>query len=104
MIRTLLALLLAGFVLVAASPAPADASPAVERAQRRLNQLGCQSGPADGDMGDWTRSAVLRFQSRHRLAQTGNLNSPTTRRLYSAGRAGATYGRCQRAAAAGAGS
>jgi hypothetical protein len=83
MIRTLLALLLAGFVLVAASPAPADASPAVERAQRRLNQLGCQSGPADGDMGDWTRSAVLRFQSRHRLAQTGNLNGPTTRRLYS---------------------
>ena len=33
---------------VAVSPAPADASPVVERAQRRLNQLGCQSGPVDG--------------------------------------------------------
>src|SRR5829696_10055703 len=82
MIRTLLALLLAGFVLVAASPAPADASPAVERAQRRLNQLGCQSGPVDGRMGEWTRSAVVRFQSRHRLSQTGNLNRATTRKLY----------------------
>ena len=48
MLRTLLAILLTGLVLVAASAAPADASPAVERAQRRLNQLGCQSGPVDG--------------------------------------------------------
>jgi peptidoglycan hydrolase-like protein with peptidoglycan-binding domain len=55
MLRTLLAILLTGLVLVAASPAPADASPAVERAQRRLNQLGCQSGPVDGRMGEWTR-------------------------------------------------
>ena len=31
--------------------APADAGPAVERAQRRLNQLGCQSGPVDGRPG-----------------------------------------------------
>ena len=82
MLRTLLAILLTGLVLVAASPAPADASPAVERAQRRLNQLGCQSGPVDGRMGEWTRSAVIRFQSRHRLSQTGNLNRATTRKLY----------------------
>lgn len=82
MLRTLLAVLLTGLVLVAASPAPADASPAVERAQRRLNQLGCQSGPVDGRMGERTRSAVVRFQSRHRLSQTGNLNRATTRKLY----------------------
>lgn len=80
--RLFLALLLTGLVLVAAPPAPADASPAVERAQRRLNQLGCNSGPVDGRMGEWTRSAVLRFQSRHRLNQTGNLNRATTRKLY----------------------
>ena len=67
---------------MAAPAAPADASPAVERAQRRLNQLGCRSGPVDGHLGEWTRSAVIRFQSRHRLSQTGNLNGPTTRKLY----------------------
>ena len=82
MLRTLLAILLTCLVLVATSPAPADASPAVERAQRRLNQLGCQSGPVDGRLGEWTRSAVIRFQSRHRLSQTGNLNRATTRKLY----------------------
>ena len=82
MLRTLLALLLAGLVLAVAPSAPADASPAVERAQRRLNQLGCNSGPVDGQMGEWTRSAFVRFQSRHRLSQTGNLNAATTRKLY----------------------
>ncbi|KAA1426709.1 L,D-transpeptidase family protein [Nocardioides antri] len=82
MLRALLALVVTCLVLAAAPVAPADATPAVERAQRRLNQLGCDSGPADGAMGERTRSAVLRFQSRHRLSQTGNLNNATTRRLY----------------------
>ncbi len=36
-------------------------------------------------MGEWTRSAVIRFQSRHRLSQTGNLNRATTRKLYDDG-------------------
>jgi hypothetical protein len=83
MLRTLLALLLAGLVLATVPPAPVAAgSPAVERAQRRLNQLGCDSGPADGDMGEWTRSAIIRFQSRHRLSPTGRLTGATTRTLY----------------------
>jgi len=82
MYRSLVALLLAGLVLVGAPLAPADASPAVERAQRRLNQLGCKAGPVDGAMGEWTRSAVLRFQSRHRLPQSGRLTAATTRKLY----------------------
>jgi hypothetical protein len=81
-VRSLLAVLLTGIVLVSLATAPAvAASPAVERAQRRLNQLGCNSGPADGHLGERTRSAVLRFQSRHRLSQTGNLNRATTRTL-----------------------
>ncbi len=80
--RSVVALLLSGVVLVGAQPAPAEATPAVERAQRRLNQLGCQSGAADGRMDEQARSAVIRFQSRHRLSPTGNLNGPTTRRLY----------------------
>ncbi len=82
MFRSLVALLLAGLVLVAAPPAPADAAPAVERAQRRLNQLGCKSGPVDGVMGEWTKSAIIRFQSRHRISQNGRLTAATTRRLY----------------------
>jgi peptidoglycan hydrolase-like protein with peptidoglycan-binding domain len=82
MVRTIAALVLAGAVLFGVQPAPADATAAVERAQRRLNQLGCQSGSADGRMDEQVRSAVVRFQSRHRLNQTGNLNGPTTRKLY----------------------
>lgn len=83
--RSFIALLLTGLCLVAVPVAPADAGPAVERAQRRLNQLGCSAGPADGRMGERTRAAVLRFQSRHRLAQSGNLNGATTRTLYGDG-------------------
>ena len=49
--------------LVVSSPASATAS--TEKAQRRLNSLGCNAGPVDGTFGDWTRSAVIRFQSRH---------------------------------------
>ena len=63
--------------------APAHAGEAwVERAQRRLNALHCNAGPADGDVGPWTRSAVTRFQSRHGLAQDGHLTRVTRRRLY----------------------
>ena len=65
------------------SPATAGAGPGVERVQQRLNALGCDAGPVDGDLGDWTRSAIIRFQSRHRFSQTGRLNSTTRTRLYS---------------------
>lgn len=68
----------------AASGGPAAAVDPVERAQRRLNSLGCDSGPVDGVLGDWTRSAVVRFQSRHALTQSGRLTSATKSKLYSA--------------------
>jgi hypothetical protein len=83
MLRTLTTVLLALLAALAVQPLPADAGTAgVERAQRRLNELGCDSGPADGVMGDRTRSAVIRFQSRHRLSQSGSLTDETRRRLY----------------------
>ena len=105
MVRTLLAILVTGIVLATLAAAPADArSPAVERAQRRLNQLGCDAGPADGHAGEHTRSAVIRFQSRHRLATTGNLNGATTRQLYATAPTAATHDRCRRTAGAGDGS
>ena len=82
--------LLASFVAVialvlASSPAPAAGTSGTawaERAQRRLNQLGCDAGPVDGVIAGHTRAAVLRFQSRHRLAQSGRLDARTRDRLY----------------------
>ncbi|MET1059037.1 MAG: murein L,D-transpeptidase [Nocardioides sp.] len=66
--------------LVVSSPAGATAG--TEKAQRRLNSLGCNAGPVDGTFGDWTRAAVMRFQSRHKLSQTGGLNQTTRTKLY----------------------
>jgi peptidoglycan hydrolase-like protein with peptidoglycan-binding domain len=84
----LLVLTTATATLPAGPPASAQAaasaaalSPA-ERAQKRLNTLGCDAGPVDGSIGDWTRAAVVRFQSRHGLAQTARLDTTTRRRLY----------------------
>lgn len=67
-------------------PAPgaqaAAGSPAVKQAQARLNALRCSAGPVDGRRGTWTRSAIIRFQSRHGLAQSGLLNAATRTRLF----------------------
>jgi hypothetical protein len=77
-----LALVLGLVPPTAATPAPDR----VVKAQQRLNALGCQAGPADGDLGAWTRSAVLRFQSRQGLPQHGRLDERTRRKLYAEGR------------------
>ncbi|MFC5728361.1 MULTISPECIES: L,D-transpeptidase family protein [Nocardioides] len=70
-------------MLAPALPAVAVADATVVKAQRRLNALRCDAGPADGRVGAHTRTATVRFQSRHRLDQTGNLNSATRRLLHS---------------------
>jgi hypothetical protein len=67
--------------LLAAPPAYAGAA---EKAQRRLNQLGCQAGPVDGRIGAHTRSAIIRFQAANGLAQDGRLTERTRHRLYAA--------------------
>ncbi|MCW2792934.1 MAG: ErfK/YbiS/YcfS/YnhG family protein, partial [Nocardioides sp.] len=83
MTRRLLALLLLVSALsLGAAPADAAGRPWVEKAQRALNHLGCEAGPVDGDLGRWTRSAVIRFQSRHHLPQNGRLTQETRHRLY----------------------
>jgi peptidoglycan hydrolase-like protein with peptidoglycan-binding domain len=68
-----------------ALPAHAAGDDWVVTAQKRLNALGCQAGPPDGDLGRWTRSAVIRFQSREDRApsgQSGRLDRTTRQALY----------------------
>jgi len=65
-----------------AVPASAATSAATKTIQLRLNALHCDAGPADGVNGGWTRSAVIRFQSRHGLAQTGSVNQATRSWLF----------------------
>jgi putative peptidoglycan binding protein/L,D-transpeptidase-like protein len=77
--------LLACALLVAlVGPAPAEAATkaGILKAQKRLNALHCSAGPVDGKAGTWTRSAVLRFQSRHGLPQSGRFTAKTRARLY----------------------
>ena len=61
---------------------PGQAADWAEKAQRRLNVLGCSAGPAHGTIGPHTRSALVRFQAANRLAQTGRLTDATRSRLY----------------------
>jgi hypothetical protein len=74
--------LAAALALPAAGAQAATGSSAVKQAQARLNALGCSAGPADGKRGTWTRSAIIRFQSRSGLAQRGSLDAATRRRLF----------------------
>lgn len=84
--RTVLAVLTALAVTaatVALGIAPAAAGDAwVVKAQKRLNHLHCHAGPPDGTVGPWTRSAVIRFQSREGMKQSGHLDVRTRKRLY----------------------
>lgn len=62
---------------------PAHAGEAwVERAQRRLDHLGCSAGAANGEVGRRTHSAVVRFQAARHVKQTGRLDPLTRKRLY----------------------
>ena len=78
------ALTTAALVVTVAPVAPAQAAGQewVKKAQRRLNDLGCNAGPADGGVGKWTRSAVIRFQSRHGMKQTGKLDAKVRKRIH----------------------
>jgi peptidoglycan hydrolase-like protein with peptidoglycan-binding domain len=75
-------LLVAGALVLPTAPAHAGGADWVKKAQRRLNDLACNAGPVDGDRGRWTASAVIRFQSRHAMAQTGKLTKNVRKRLY----------------------
>jgi Putative peptidoglycan binding domain/L,D-transpeptidase catalytic domain len=85
MARRCLTVVLGLVTMLGVSIAPASAAgPDVAKWQRRLNALHCDAGPVDGRAGTWTRSAIIRFQSRHGMAQTGSFNPATRTRLFSA--------------------
>ena len=79
----LLTALIAAVLICTTLSAPAHAATSVRTSQARLNQLGCNAGPVDGKFGEWTKAAVIRFQSRHGLATTGGINAQTHKLLFS---------------------
>ena len=70
----------AGPVRSSSAPAPA-ASDQVREAQRLLNSLGYDAGPADGRMGTRTRTAVRRFQADQGITVDGVVGPGTLARL-----------------------
>jgi peptidoglycan hydrolase-like protein with peptidoglycan-binding domain len=79
--RTIAAVVVCALAFTSA-PAHAAGDDWVVKTQKRLNALGCQAGPPDGDLGRWTRSAVIRFQSREGRKQSGRLDERTRQALY----------------------
>jgi hypothetical protein len=67
--------------LTAARTYAAGSTPAVQ-AERRLNVLHCDAGRGDGRIDRHTRSALVRFQSRVGIRQSGRLDERTRKRLH----------------------
>lgn len=62
-----------------------DPEDSVEGAQQRLNNMGYDAGPVDGEAGERTLAAVRRFQADRDLEVTGELDEATAdalRRLH----------------------
>lgn len=56
----------------------------LRRAQAALSYLGFSPGPIDGLRGRLTASALIRFQEKHKLPATGDLDRVTRSRLFAA--------------------
>ncbi len=61
--------------------AAAPGTALVSKAQALLNQLGYEAGPVDGALGDKTRSAILDFERRNGLPETGEVSVTLVSRL-----------------------
>jgi localization factor PodJL len=53
----------------------------VARAQKLLNKLGYDAGPANGQLDDQTRNAIKSFERRNGLEETGEVNIPLVTNL-----------------------
>lgn len=56
-------------------------APVRQAVELRLNELGLEAGPADGEFGPETRAALRRYQAARNLRVTGHLNQATLVRL-----------------------
>lgn len=74
--------LLAVFALVGAPTSAVAGQDWAVKAQKRLNELHCSAGAPTGTIGQHTRAAVVRFQSRVGMDQDGHLTDRTRRALY----------------------
>jgi curli biogenesis system outer membrane secretion channel CsgG len=70
----------------AASAPGGSAGNLVQDAQSRLNALGYQCGPEDGQMGAGTRACLEAFQRDEGIAVTGRLDAATRERIQALGR------------------
>ncbi len=61
----------------AAASTNASDTTLVRSVQQSLNDRGYSAGPADGQWGPNTESALRQFQAANGLAQTGSLDDPT---------------------------
>ncbi|MFC7496271.1 MULTISPECIES: L,D-transpeptidase family protein [unclassified Nocardioides] len=77
----LLAVLAAVACAIAIAPAHAAAAKPRFKPEKHLNELHCDAGRADGRIDRHTRSAIVRFQSRVGIRQTGQLDERTRKRL-----------------------
>jgi peptidoglycan hydrolase-like protein with peptidoglycan-binding domain len=82
----------AGAVRPGSGHARADGSRRVRELQRRLRRRGYRPGPVDGRFGPRTRSALVWFQIKHGLPQTGTVDVHTLATIRS------RHARAQRAA------
>jgi hypothetical protein len=60
---------------------PSDYELSVEKAQKKLNQLGYRAGLEDGILGPRTRSALEEYQRANGLSETGELTKATAQSL-----------------------
>jgi peptidoglycan hydrolase-like protein with peptidoglycan-binding domain len=77
-----LVLALAGALALTVAPSHAAGPDPAVKVERRLNALHCDAGAGDGRFDQHTRSAVVRFQSREGIRQSGRLDQRTRKRLY----------------------
>jgi hypothetical protein len=59
----------------------ADSTAQIKQAQRRLRDAGFYSGSVDGMLGPNTAAALRRYQAKHGLPETGDLDTATQKAL-----------------------